>query len=193
MGHTKYPKVVFGDWPASRGYLYGVPTRDAITGDLHVKLGSTRDGDPVFSVRGRYDTILGNTIVWFLSPSADAYRDERAMHLHFEGRRVYPERELFRFGDKQDFERAIADFDKELRAATALETAYKPPTVACSSPQGLKTKQRAQAKMQRCLRRQQSKRCKLEAAKRRKIVTHDQEKVALGHFIDAQCTVGEDQ
>ena len=132
MGHRKFPPVAFTAWQAQRGYLYAIPVWDCPGDDgkprLSVKLGSTRDLDPVGSLRFRNDTILGHTRVWWLCPSADAYRDERhRLHQFFADRRRWADREHFSFA-KAEFEECIHDFERVFGAETAEELPYKPPT-----------------------------------------------------------------
>ena len=165
MGHTKYPSVAFDDWRTTGGYLYAVPTRDAITAELQMKLGSTRDADPVFATHQRYDTLQGRTIVWWLAPSANAYRDEtQRMHSYFADRRVYPDRELFRFADEAEFRAAIARFEAELATATRDEDSYKPPQLGTDAPLDIRKQDRVEAARERRDARQRTRSQNLQAA-----------------------------
>ena len=166
MGHSKYPEVAFGDWRATRGYMYAVPAgwwpTDDGTFRLRVKLGSTRSVDAVGASQARYDTLLGRTDVWWVESSADAYRDELdVLHVHFADRRVYPDRELFYFRDRAEFDREVGAFTTAFRANTSDEEPYKAAVITdLAAPNGLLTKEakaaRAAQRLEERLRRQEA-------------------------------------
>ena len=111
--------VFAGYWPGPNGTL-----------QLRIKLGSTRDPDPVGACRARYGTLAGRVEVWWLVTSADAYRDERhSLHSAFERQRCFHDRELFTFGGREDFEAAISVFTHMHEVETASEDGAKPPRI----------------------------------------------------------------
>ena len=190
MGHTKYPAVAFDDWRTTNGYLYAVPTRDALTAELQVKLGSTRKADPVYAARQRYDTILARTIVWWLLPSANAYYDEiQRMHCYFADRRVYADRELFRFADEADFRAAIARFEAEHAAATRAEDPYKPERLPVDAPLDIRAQDRAQAAQERRDARQEARDRQLQAEEEERRLSRDTAEGALDTIITNMCDV----
>ena len=134
--------------PTGPGYLYAVFAGWwAISDDdgrlqMRVKLGSTRDPDPVFACAQRYNTFGGRPPVWWLAPSGDAYRDEiHRLHEAFKDRRIWDDRELFAFESREDFDAAIAAFTAQFEALTSDDT--KPPAVTdLTVPLGLKRKAR---------------------------------------------------
>ena len=186
--------------PTGRGYLYAVfagywPTSDGRL-QLRVKMGSTRDADPVAACYQRYSTFAGAVDVWWLVPSADAYRDEwHRMHSAFQDQRIFADRELFAFGSREEFEAAIGVFTHLFTAETAAEEADKPPPIAdLSAPLGLKRKQR---EVQLANGREERRRLRGEheaevqaATKRQRDDREQQQQELLATLIQDECEVG---
>ena len=178
------------------GYLYAVfagfwPRPDGSL-ELHIKLGSTRDSDPVSACGRRYNTFVGRVHVLWVAPSADAYRDERhQLHAAFEDQRTWDNRELFTFHSMDEFMSAIAVFGNLHAHGTAHENERKPPPVTdLDRPSGLKRKQRqAEVEERKKLRDEHA-----EAAKQEKVemvATRDASQEALlSDLIAKECRTG---
>ena len=178
------------------GYVYAVPVGyRSIDGydappaleslRLHVKIGSVRTPDPVAALKHAYSRALGQPEVWWLAPSADAYRDEmHDVHVVLAARRVWPNREVFAFDNKAECLAVLAEVAEGLQQRTAGEV--KPPAVTDLVNAWLPQQQAAEERAQKKAKREQDKAQQQEQRRTRAVAQADD----LQHFITQQCVLG---